>query len=205
MTITIQQLVFYTFSVLAILSAIMVVASQNPVKAVLFLVFSFFCTAGLWMLLESEFLSIVLVLVYVGAVMVLFLFVVMMLDIEVDDLKKPFVKHWPIGLLIAGLMVGLMLMIVGPEHFGLDKVPAPEAFPKDYSHVKVLATLLYSDYLLPFEIAGVILLVAMIAAIGLTFRGTRASKSQIVAVQTQVTKQDRLTIVKMEAVKGEAK
>lgn len=197
MTITFQQLVFYTFSTLAILSAIMVVASHNPVKAVLFLVFSFFCMAGLWMLLESEFLSIVLVLVYVGAVMVLFLFVVMMLDIEVDDLKKPFVKHWPIGLLIAAIMVGLMVMVVGKQHFGLDQVAAPAPLPKDFSQVKALATLLYSNYLLPFEIAGVILLVAMIAAIGLTFRGSRDSKTQKVFQQTQVQKQQRLTIVKM--------
>jgi NADH-quinone oxidoreductase subunit J len=197
MTITFAQLVFYTFSALAILSAIMVIASQNPVKAVLFLVFSFFCTAGIWMLLESEFLSIVLVLVYVGAVMVLFLFVVMMLDIEVDDLKKPFVKHWPIGLVIAAIMIGLMLMIVGKQHFGIDQVPIPEALPKDYSHVKALAMVLYSDFLLPFEIAGVILLVAMIAAIGLTFRGPRDSKTQNISLQTQVTKQQRLTIVKM--------
>lgn len=204
MTITISQLVFFVFSIMAIASAIMVIASQNPVKAVLFLVFCFFCTAGLWMLLESEFLSIVLVLVYVGAVMVLFLFVVMMLDIEVDDLKKPFVKHWPIGLLIAGIMIGLMLMVVGSQHFGLEKVPMPEAHLKDYSHVKALAGLLYSDYLLPFEIAGIILLVAMIAAIGLTFRGARDSKTQKVNLQTQVNKQQRLTIVKMPAVKGES-
>lgn len=197
MTITFQQLVFYTFSVLAILSAIMVISSQNPVKAVLFLVFTFFCTAGIWMMLESEFLSIVLVLVYVGAVMVLFLFVVMMLDIEVDDLKKPFVKHWPIGLVIAGLMVTLMVMVVGKQHFGLDQVPLPEALPKDYSNVKALATLLYSNYLLPFEIAGVILLVAMISAIGLTFRGPRDSKTQKVSLQTQATKAQRLTVVKM--------
>lgn len=204
MTITFQQLVFYTFSALAILSAIMVIASQNPVKAVLFLVFTFFCTAGIWMLLESEFLSIVLVLVYVGAVMVLFLFVVMMLDIEVDDLKKPFVKHWPIGLVIAGLMVALMVMVVGKQHFGLDQVPLPEALPKDYSNVKALATLLYSNYLLPFEIAGVILLVAMIAAIGLTFRGPRDAKTQKIHLQTQVTKKQRLTVVKMPS-EGAAK
>lgn len=197
MTITFQQIVFYIFSALAILSAIMVIVSQNPVKAVLFLVFSFFCMAGIWMLLESEFLSIVLVLVYVGAVMVLFLFVVMMLDSEVEDLRKPFVKHWPVGLMIAVLMVGIMLMVVGKQHFGLDQFPIPSAFPTDYSNVKALATLLYSDYLLPFEIAGVILLVAMIAAIGLTFRGPRSSKTQQVSLQTQVTKQQRLTIVKM--------
>ncbi|MCS5710500.1 NADH-quinone oxidoreductase subunit J [Candidatus Berkiella aquae] len=202
MTITIQQLVFLAFSVMAIVSAIMVVASKNPVKAVLFLVFTFFCTAGLWMLLESEFLSIVLVLVYVGAVMVLFLFVVMMLDVETDN-KQPFVKHWPIGLLIAAIMIGVMSMVVGAQHFGLEQIPMPEAFAKDYSHVKALASLLYSNYLLPFEIAGIILLVAMIAAIGLTFRGPRDSKTQKVNLQTQVTKQQRLTIVKMPVVKGE--
>ncbi|HRE31298.1 MAG TPA: NADH-quinone oxidoreductase subunit J, partial [Candidatus Berkiella sp.] len=147
-------------------------------------------------------LSIVLVLVYVGAVMVLFLFVVMMLDVEIDN-KKPFVKHWPIGLLIAAVMVGVMGMVVGAQHFGLEKIPMPEAFPKDYSHVKALASLLYSHYLLPFEISGIILLVAMIAAIGLTFRGPRDSKTQKVNLQTQVTKQQRLTIVKMPVVKGE--
>ncbi|MBN9288109.1 MAG: hypothetical protein BGO43_07525 [Gammaproteobacteria bacterium 39-13] len=196
---TIQQLVFYSFSVLAILSGILVVASKNSVRSVLYLVFTFFCMAGLWMLMESEFLAIVLVLVYVGAVMVLFLFVVMMLDIEAPALQGPLVRHWPIGALVAGLMLALLVFAVGKSHFGLAEAPLPLPKPSDYSHVKVLGTLLYSDYLLPFEVAGVILLVAMIAAIGLTFRGPRSTKTQKPGLQAMVRKQDRLSIVKMQS------
>lgn len=195
---TIQQLVFYSFSVLAILSGIMVVASKNSVRSVLYLVFTFFCMAGLWMLLESEFLAIVLVLVYVGAVMVLFLFVVMMLDIEAPALQGPLVRHWPIGVLVAGLMLAFLIFAVGKSHFGLEEAPLPLPKASDYSHVKALGTLLYTDYLLPFEIAGVILLVAMIAAIGLTFRGPRSVRTQKPGKQAMVRKQDRLSIVKMQ-------
>jgi NADH-quinone oxidoreductase subunit J len=202
MIVTIQQLVFYSFSALAILAGCMVVASKNPVRAVLWLVFTFFCMAGIWMLLESEFLAIALVLVYVGAVMVLFLFVVMMLDIEAPKLKDPFVKHWPIGVFVSLLLLGLIIVMVGKQHFGLEIVSFPSAKPVDYSNVKALGNLLYTDYLLPFEIAGVVLLVAMIAAIGLTFRGPRESKTQKPAKQIQVSKSDRLRIVKMQAQKG---
>lgn len=194
---TIQQLVFYSFSALAILSGILVILSKNPVRSVLYLVFTFFCMAGLWMLLESEFLAIVLVLVYVGAVMVLFLFVVMMLDIEAPKLQGPFVRHWPVGLLVSGILLTLLVYIVGKNHFGLEMVSIPSPKPSDYSHVKVLGTLLYSDYLLPFEIAGVILLVAMIAAIGLTFRGPRNTKTQKPGMQALVKKAQRLSILKM--------
>lgn len=203
MIVTIQQLVFYSFSLFAILAACMVIGSKNPVRAVLWLVFTFFCMAGIWMLLESEFLAIALVLVYVGAVMVLFLFVVMMLDIEAPKLKDPFVRHWPLGLFVSILMIGLILTIVGKQHFGLEAIPFPNAKPSDYSNVKAVGSLLYSDYLLPFEVAGVILLVAMIAAIGLTFRGARESRTQKIAAQLQVKKDDRLRIVKMSAEKGE--
>lgn len=195
--ISIQQIVFYAFSIFAIVSAAMVVISKNSVRAVLFLIFSFFCMAGLWMLLQSEFLAIVLVLVYVGAVMVLFLFVVMMLDIEAPQRQGPFVFYWPLGLIVAGCMLTLMVMAVGRHHFGLDIIAAPPALPADYSHVKVLGKLLYSDFLLPFEIAGVILLVAMIAAIGLTFRGAKNAKSQNMSKQSLVTKRDRLRIISM--------
>lgn len=200
---TFEQLAFYAFSIFAILSSCMVITSKNPVQAVLFLVFCFFCTAGLWMLLESEFLSIVLVLVYVGAVMVFFLFVVMMLDIEAPKLAGPFVRHWPIGVVVGAAMLGLMAMTVGKKHFGLQIFADPVPRSADYSHVKALAMLLYSDYLLPFEIAGVILLVAMIAAIGLTFRGSRTTKGQKPGRQAQVKKSDRLRIVNMQSVKGE--
>lgn len=199
---TIPQLVFYSFSILAIVSSSMVVASKNSVRAVLFLVLTFFSMAVVWMLLESEFLAVALVLVYVGAVMVLFLFVVMMLDIEAPKLKNPFVRYWPLGLMVAGIMLILMAINVGKKHFGLNILqPLPKA--ADYSNVQALGTLLYSDYLLPFEIAGVILLVAMIAAIGLTFRGSRNAKTQKPYQQLQARKENRLTIIKMQSEKGE--
>lgn len=201
--ISIQQIVFYFFSTLSIASAAMVVISKNSVRAVLFLIFTFFCMAGLWMLLQSEFLAIVLVLVYVGAVMVLFLFVVMMLDVEAPQLQGPFVFYWPLGLVVAGFMMGLMIMAVGKHHFGLDIIPMPAALPSDYSSIKVLGRMLYSDFLLPFEIAGVLLLVAMIAAIGLTFRGARGTKSQKPGKQVLATKADRLRIVSMPSETGD--
>lgn len=204
MTITIQQLVFYAFSILAIISSCMVIVSKHPVRAVLNLVFCFFCMAALWMLMESELLSIILILVYVGAVMVLFLFVVMMLDVELMPDRKAFVKFWPIGLIVAGVTLTLLVLAVGKQHFGLDFIAVPAPKSADYSQVKVLGTLLFNDYLLPFEVAGVILLVAMIAAIGLTFRGPRSVKAQKPAQQIQVTKSDRLKIVNMPSEKGEA-
>jgi NADH-quinone oxidoreductase subunit J len=200
---TIQQLVYYSLAALAVFSSCMVVISKNSVRSVLYLVFTFFCTAGIWMLLESEFLAIVLVLVYVGAVMVLFLFVVMMLDIEAPKMTDSFVKHWPIGLLVSGLLLGLMFVAVGQRHFGLDEVAMPIPKPSDYSNVKSLGNLLYTDYLLPFEIAGVILLVAMIAAIGLTFRGPRETKTQKPNMQILANKASRLRIVKMQSEKGD--
>lgn len=193
---TFQQLVFFAFSTVAILSSLMMILSKNPVRSVLYLVFTFFCMAGVWMLLESEFLAIVLVLVYVGAVMVLFLFVVMMLDMESPLTKEALVKHWPIGVVAASITIALLIMFLGKSHFGLEEV-VPIARPSDYSHVKALGTLLYTDYLLPFEVAGILLLVAMIAAIGLTFRGPRDTKTQKPGRQIQVGKNDRLRIVKM--------
>lgn len=201
--VTIQQLVFYSFAAFAIFASCMVIISKNAVRSVLYLVFTFFCMAGIWMLLESEFLAIVLVLVYVGAVMVLFLFVVMMLDIEAPKITESFVKHWPIGVLVSGVLLGLMFFAVGQRHFGIQEVAIPLAKASDYSSVKTLGNLLYSDYLLPFEIAGIILLVAMIAAIGLTFRGPRDTKTQKPNLQTLVSKASRLKIVKMQSEKGD--
>ncbi len=193
---TFTQLVFYAFSMVAVLASLMMILSKNPVRSVLYLVLTFFCMAGVWMLLESEFLSIVLVLVYVGAVMVLFLFVVMMLDMEAPLIKESLVRHWPIGAIAASVTIALLIMFLGKEHFGLEAaVTTPQT--ADYSHVKALAQLLYSDFLLPFEVAGILLLVAMIAAIGLTFRGPRDTKTQKPSEQANVKKHDRLKIVKM--------
>ncbi len=198
---TAQQLIFYFFSALAILASTMVIVAKNSVRAVLSLVFTFFCVAVLWMLLQSEFLSIILILVYVGAVMVLFLFVVMMLDIEASKHKDPFAKFWFLGLFVAGVMIGMMVL-VGRWDFGL-KEALILTKPADYSEVKALGTLLYQDYLLPFEIAGVILLVAMVAAIALAFRGPHDVKRQKPGLQAQVRKSDRLRIITMPAENGE--
>jgi len=198
----ITQSVFYGFSALAIFMACMVVASKNPVRAVLFLVFTFFAMGGLWMLMEAEFLSIVLVLVYVGAVMVLFLFVVMMLDIEAAQIKEPFIKYWPLGVFLACVLLTLIVMSVGGDYFGAHLPRAP--MPIDYSNVNAVGGLLYTQYLLPFEVAGVILFSAMIAAIGLSFRGKREAHRQDIAKQVQVRKASRLRIVKMPTQKRES-
>lgn len=195
-----KQVVFYFFSTLAIVSSLFVVVAQNSVRAVLFLVLTFFCMAALWLLIEAEFLAIVLVLVYVGAVMVLFLFVVMMLDTEAEKTPRPAVIHWLMGLLVACLMLALIGgLVVGASYFGLSNGVAPEiaAQPASYSNIKSIGEVLYSQYLLPFEIAGVVLLVAMIAAIALTFRGPRGTKAQQPGKQVQVTKADRLSLVSM--------
>lgn len=194
-----EKFVFYVFAAVLVFSAIMVITRRNPVHSVLFLVLAFFNAAGLWMLLEAEFLAITLVLVYVGAVMVLFLFVVMMLDIEVAELRASFIKYMPIGVLIGLLMIVELLLVVGPEHFGLDKYAAPAKHAADYSNTKELGEMLYTNYLYPFEIAAVILLVAIVAAISLTLRRRPETRYQDPASQVVVKKKDRLKIVKMEA------
>ncbi len=194
-----EKFVFYVFAAVLVFSATMVITRRNPVHSVLFLVLAFFNAAGLWMLLEAEFLAITLVLVYVGAVMVLFLFVVMMLDIEIAELRASFIKYMPIGILIGLLMIVELLLVVGPKHFGLDKYAAPARHAADYSNTKELGEMLYTNYLYPFEIAAVILLVAIVAAISLTLRRRPETRYQDPASQVVVKKKDRLKIVKMEA------
>jgi len=151
------------------------------------------------MLLEAEFLALTLVLVYVGAVMVLFLFVVMMLDINLAPMREGFARFLPVGLLVALVMLAETLAVVGAKRFGLDHFQAPLPHPQGYSNTKEVGRLLYSEYFFPFEIAAVILLVAIIAAISLTLRRRSGVKTQDPARQVQVRKEDRLRIVKMEA------
>ena len=194
---TFESLVFYFFSAVLLWSAGMVVTIRNPVKAALFLVLAFVSAASLWMLLEAEFLAIVLVLVYVGAVMVLFLFVVMMIDVNLAELRQGFGDYLPLGGLVAVLMVVEMAIAVGPAQFGLHKVPVPAAAGSHYSNTRVLGGLLYTVYVYPFEIAAVILLVAIIAAIALTMRRRPGTKYQNPAQQVNVQARDRLRIVKM--------
>ncbi len=196
-----ELIIFYIFSAILVGSALAVVVVRNPVYAALFLVLAFFTCAGIWLLLEAEFLAITLVLVYVGAVMVLFLFVVMMLDIDLAPLKEGFIKFLPVGIAVGVIILIQMAMILGPENFGLEKFATPEAQGSDYSNTKALGRILYTTYVYPFEIAAVILLVAIIAAIALTLRKRPETKSQNVAEQVKVRRDDRVRLVKMPATK----
>ncbi|MBU1190474.1 MAG: NADH-quinone oxidoreductase subunit J [Gammaproteobacteria bacterium] len=198
-----EKFVFWVFALILVFAAFRVITVRNPVHAALHLVLAFFTSAGLWMLMEAEFLAITLVLVYVGAVMVLFLFVVMMLDINVSPLKEGFISYLPVGATVAGLIIFEMAMLVGDRYFGLDKVAAPIARPADYSNTRELGSVLYTQYVYPFEIAAVILLVAIIAAIALTMRRREGTKHQDPAKQVLVKRNDRLKIIKMDAEKGE--
>ena len=172
------------------------ITTRNPVHAALFLVLAFFTASGIWLLLEAEFLAITLVLVYVGAVMVLFLFVVMMLDINIDKLREGFWEYLPMAGSIGLLMAIEMVLVLGGKYFA---PPKNIKHPAGYSNTAELGRVLYSDYLLTFELASVVLLVAIVAAITLTLRDRKESKSMNAADQVLVKKQDRLRIVKMEA------
>ncbi|MCP4469706.1 MAG: NADH-quinone oxidoreductase subunit J [Gammaproteobacteria bacterium] len=193
----IETIIFYVFAVTTVVSACAVVTVRNPVHAALFLVLTFFTSAVIWMTLEAEFLAISLVLVYVGAVMVLFIFVVMMLDINVARMREGFVRHLPLGLAVAVIMLGIMLSVVTSDVFFMDVGSEPVARAADYSNTKALGGVLYTDYVFAFEIAAVILLVAIIAAISLTLRKRGKTKYQSPAAQISVRKADRLRIVKM--------
>jgi len=194
-----QQAVFYTLATVLVLSALSVISVRNPVYAALFLVLCFFTSAGIWLLLEAEFLAITLVLVYVGAVMVLFLFVVMMLDINIVPLKEGFARYLPVGLVVALIMLGEILLVVGADRFGSDRYPLPAAHEVGYSNTRELGELLYTVYVYPFEIASVILLVAIIAAIALTLRKRPETRYQNPSAQVSVRKEDRLRVVRLEA------
>jgi len=193
----IELVLFYIFSIILVFSSVMVITIRNPIKAVLFLVLAFFTCAGVWILLEAEFLAITLVLVYVGAVMVLFLFVVMMLDNNIEHLREGYTRYLPIGILIAIVIVLEISMVVGPERFGLALYADPVAHGADYSNTKELGRILYTQYVYPFELAAVILLVAIVAAISLTLRPKRHSRFIQVEEQIYVKRKDRVRLVKM--------
>ena len=193
--------IFYFFAAILVFAALRVITSRNPVHAALNLVLAFFTAAGLWMMLEAEFLAITLVLVYVGAVMVLFLFVVMMLDINLDKLREGFWDYLPMAAVVAVLLVIEMAMILGARHFGLSAIANPAPHAADYSNTKEIGRLLYTDYVYAFELAAVILLVAIVAAIALTLRRRKDSKYINPAEQVKVKRSDRLRIIKMDSVK----
>ncbi|AFL75757.1 NADH-quinone oxidoreductase subunit J [Thiocystis violascens] len=193
-----EKFLFYVFALITLWAAGMVITRRNPVHAVLFLVLAFVTSAALWVLLEAEFLGIVLILVYVGAVMVLFLFVVMMLDVDIATLRAGFIRYLPLGALVTVVMAIEMLLVVGPANFGLDTFPAPAPLGADVSNTRELGLLLYTVYLYPVEIASVILLVAIVAAIRLTLRHRPDTKYIDPSRQVSVKKgPDRIRIVKM--------
>jgi NADH-quinone oxidoreductase subunit J len=198
---SITEILFYAFSGVLLVSAIGVITARNPVHAALFLVFSFFNSAVLWILLEAEFLAIVLVLVYVGAVMVLFLFVVMMLDIKVAEVREGFTRYAPLGILIALIVVAEIGSVVYVKSLGQEVTPVTQvAAEAGYSNTGALGELLYTKYLYPFELAAVILLLAIVAAIVLTMRRRAGLKQQDIGAQVSVRAQDRIRVVKMPPV-----
>jgi NADH-quinone oxidoreductase subunit J len=194
-----ENFVFYVFAAIMVFSALMVITVKNPVQASLFLVLTFFSCSAIWILLEAEFLAITLVLVYVGAVMVLFLFVVMMLDINVARMRAAFIQYLPIGIAVLVTMIAMMFMVVGGDHFGLEQVAAPARQAADYNNTRELGLVLYTVYVYPFEIAAVILLVAIIAAIALTLRRRPKTKYQNPDLQIAVKRDDRIRMVKMNS------
>jgi NADH-quinone oxidoreductase subunit J len=195
----IETVIFYIFAAILVFAALRVITARNPVHSALFLVLSFFTAAALWILLRAEFLAIALVLVYVGAVMVLFLFVIMMLDINVDRLREGFWSYLPLGAAIGTVMAIEMALVLGGHYFGLQVLPAPKDPGAGYSNTKALGRLLYTDYAYPFELAAVLLLVAIIAAIALTLRKRKDTKYQDPVAQVAVRRKDRIRLVSMPA------
>lgn len=194
-----QEFVFYLFAVIMVLSALRMITARNPVHAALALVLTFFTSAALWLLLEAEFLAIALVLVYVGAVMVLFLFVIMMLDINIAKMREGFIRFLPVGVIVAFVMVVEMVLVVVSGDFAVVQQPIPAT--ADYSNTEALGQVLYTDYFYPFEIAAVILLVAIIAAIVLTLRRRPKTKYQNPAQQVRVRREERIRLVDMKSEK----
>ena len=194
------SILFYVFAAVLVIAALGVITARNPVHCALFLVFAFFNSAVIWLLLEAEFLALTLIVVYVGAVMVLWLFVVMMLDIDVAKLRQGFTRYAPLGALIALIVVAQIGLVVYVRKLGLDDAAAVVVNrPAGYSNTQELGHLLYTQYLYPFEIAAVILLVAIVAAITLTMRDRPGQKVQDINKQVAVRAKDRVRIVKMDA------
>jgi len=192
---TFLQFIFYLFAAILIVSSLLVVTVRNPVRSVLFLVLAFFSAACLWLTLEAEFLAIALVLVYVGAVMVLFLFVIMMLDIDIAKMRAGFTNYLPLGLIVAVLMAGELGLVMFSKEFSAESLPRPAGQIAEYSNTKALGSLVYTDYVFAFELAAVILLVAIVAAIALTLRRRPVTRYQAPEQQVRVRKEERVRLV----------
>jgi NADH-quinone oxidoreductase subunit J len=194
-----ESWIFLAFAAVLLFAAVRVVTARNPVHAALYLVLAFFTASAIWLLLRAEFLAITLVLVYVGAVMVLFLFVVMMLDINLERLREGFWKNLPLAAVVGGVMAFEMVAVLANRYYGV--ATRTRVLPADYSNTKELGRVLYTQYAYAFEIAAVILLVAIIAAIALTLRRRKDSKSQDPARQVAARREDRVRIVSMPSEK----
>jgi NADH-quinone oxidoreductase subunit J len=200
-----QAIFFYLFAAIAVASAFMVIASRNPVHSVLFLILAFFNAAGLFILLGAEFLAMLLVVVYVGAVMVLFLFVVMMLDVDFVEMRQGFLQYLPVGALVGIILLAELLLVLGgwvisPDIAGHTAAPAPAS--ADVSNIRALGELIYTRYILFFQTAGLVLLVAMIGAIVLTLRHKEGVKRQDISAQVGRTREAAIEVRKVESGKG---
>ncbi|CAM3095519.1 NADH-quinone oxidoreductase subunit J [Cupriavidus taiwanensis] len=192
--------IFYVFALVLVLSALKVITAKNPVHAALFLVLSFFTAAAIWMLLQAEFLAILLVLVYVGAVMVLFLFVVMMIDIDIEHLRRDFWTYVPMASIVGALIIAEMAIVLVRNFVGTTTPVAPAGSQEPgYSNTAALGKLIYTDYIYAFEVAGIILLVAIIAAVALTLRRRKDVKAQDVSAQLRTRRDERVRLVPMAA------
>ncbi len=190
-----EQIIFYILSFWFVTSSLLMIFSRNAAKAVLFLVLVFFSAASIWILLEAEFLAITLILVYVGAVMVLFLFVIKMLNIDKSTLRAKFTGYLPLGLVVAAIVAAEMSLVLGANQFGLDVFSSPTRHDAGYSNITVLAMQLYTTYVYPFELAAVLLLTAIIAAITLVHRNDTSHKKQSISEQVNVQAKDRVRLV----------
>jgi NADH-quinone oxidoreductase subunit J len=192
-----ETALFYAFAAVLLVSGLAVITARNPVHGALALVLAFFTAAAIWLLLRAEFLAIALVVVYVGAVMVLFLFVVMMLDINLERVREGFWRNLPLALVVGGIMVVEMIAVLSRNFWA----QSPKAMPADYSNTKELGRVLYTQYAFAFEIAAVILLVAIIAAIALTLRQRKDSRHQDPSEQVKARREERVRLVSMPAEK----
>ncbi len=194
---TATQFLFYFFATVLTFAALQVITARNPVHAALFLVLAFFNSACLWLLMEAEFLAITLVLVYIGAVMVLMLFVIMMIDLNLAIRREGFAQYLPAGLLVAGALIVQLVVVLASQTWSGQPQPAPAT----YENTREIGKLLYGPYVYPFELAGVVLLLAIVAAIALTLRPRSGIKSQQPGRQAQVSKAERLRVIKVQAVR----
>jgi len=199
------EVLFWVFASILVISALAMITVRNPVHAALLLVLCFFTSASIWLLLEAEFLAVVLILVYVGAVMVLFLFVVMMLDINIEQVRATVTRYAMFGAVVAGVVVFEIVAVVWTNSLGADVSQAVAAHPAGYSNTAELGKVLYTVYVYPFELAAVLLLVAIVAAISLTMRKRAGLKQQNVSRQVAVRREDRVRIIKMPAEGAEEK